>query len=107
MKDSSPETIGAAAELFKAMANPRRLAILLRLSEERACVHDLVRRLDLPQPLVSQHIRVLRTARLIRGERRGREIVYSLADHHVAHIASDALTHVAEEDALRPTGTHT
>ena len=87
------------------MASPRRLAISLRLATESACVHDLARFLDLPQPLVSQHLRVLRSARLICGERRGREIVYSLADHHVARIVSDALTHLCEEGASRQKGT--
>jgi DNA-binding transcriptional ArsR family regulator len=45
---------------------------------------------------VSQHLRVLRSARLVRAERRGREIAYSLADAHVGHIVADAVSHAAE-----------
>jgi hypothetical protein len=39
---------------------------------------------------------VLRSARLVQGERRGREIAYSLADAHVARIVADAVSHAAE-----------
>lgn len=86
-----------ATELLKAMANQIRLSIVLRLAEGEACVHDLVGCLHLPQPSVSQHLRILREARLIQGRRRGREVHYSLVDEHVARIARDALSHVSEE----------
>ena len=86
----------AAADLLRALANPLRLAIVLQLGEGRQCVHDLVDRLATPQPLVSQHLRVLRGARLISGTRRGREVVYQLSDGHVAHIARDAIAHTKE-----------
>ena len=49
--------------------------------------------LDAPQPLVSQHLRVLRAAGVVTGARRGREIEYSLTDEHVAHIVADAVSH--------------
>ena len=48
------------------------------------------------QPLVSQHLRILRGARLVGVERHGREAVYSLTDHHVAHIVVDAVNHSKE-----------
>ena len=52
----------------------------------------------LSQPLVSQHLRVLRAAGLVAVERAGRGAVYRIADRHVAHVVEDALTH-AREDA--------
>jgi len=92
----------SAADLFRALGNPRRLAILGELQAGPLCVHELVDALDLPQPLVSQHLRVLRSADLLRSERRGREALYHLADDHVHHIVSDALAHVAEHDHQPP-----
>src|SRR5664280_988639 len=41
------------------------------------------------QPLVSQHLKVLRAARLVGTKSRGREVVYLLTDAHVAHIVRD------------------
>ena len=66
------------------------------------CVHELVEKLGAPQPLVSQHLRVLRGAGVVRGARRGREIAYSLVDEHVAHIVADAVTHARESRPTAP-----
>lgn len=86
----------AAAQLLKALGNPHRVGIVETLADGPRCVHELVDALDLAQPLVSQHLRVLRSAQLLRTERRGKEVVYSLADDHVAHIVGDAIIHAQE-----------
>jgi ArsR family transcriptional regulator, zinc-responsive transcriptional repressor len=85
-----------AGQLLRALTAPIRLAVIDLLADHAYCVHELVDALDAPQPLVSQHLRVLRGARLVRTRRRGREIVYELADPHVAHIVRDAIAHAAE-----------
>lgn len=86
-----------AGELLRVLAAPARLAIVMELAEQPRFVHELVERLGMSQPLVSQHLRVLRGARLVGVERLGREAVYSLADQHVAHIVADAVQHSKEE----------
>jgi ArsR family transcriptional regulator, zinc-responsive transcriptional repressor len=86
----------SAASLLKAFGNPLRLAILLELSDGERCVHELVSSLDAAQPLVSQHLRVLKSAGVLVGRRRGKEIAYSIADEHVTHIALDAIAHAEE-----------
>lgn len=87
----------AAGDLLRALAAPLRIAIVIELADGPRCVHDLVDDLGEPQPLVSQHLRVLRAAGVVTGERRGREIAYSLTDAHVGHIVADAVTHVQED----------
>ena len=91
------DRFASAAELLKALGNPLRLAIISELVEGERCVHELVEVTGATQPLVSQHLRILRNVRLIEGHRRGRETAYSLVDDHVAHIAADAVAHVAED----------
>ena len=86
----------AAAELLRAFAHPLRLAIVLEVRTGERCVHDLVETLDAAQPLVSQHLKVLKTAGVLTGRRRGREIAYAIADEHVVHIALDAIAHATE-----------
>ena len=91
----TPEAVQAASSLLAALAGPMRLAIVASLYEHGSrCVHQLVDELDAPQPLVSQHLRVLRGAHLVVGERRHREVHYTLVDRHVGHIVRDALEHV-------------
>lgn len=85
-----------ASELLRALANPHRLAIVLELEGGPRCVHELVEALAISQPLVSQHLKVLRAGRLVRSQRRGREIAYSLGDEHVSHIVHDAVVHATE-----------
>ena len=84
-------------DLFRVLASPVRVAIVDLLADHERLVHQLVEATGLAQPLVSQHLRVLRDARLVRRIRRGREIAYALRDAHVAHIVRDAMAHVREE----------
>jgi ArsR family transcriptional regulator, zinc-responsive transcriptional repressor len=86
-----------AGELLRALAAPVRIAIVLQLLEGGRCVHELVDALGVTQPLISQHLRVLKSAGVVDGERHGREVVYRLVDDHLSHIVVDAVTHVEEE----------
>lgn len=85
-----------AGELLRALAAPIRVAIVTELAVGERCVHELVEKLGVAQPLVSQHLRVLRAAGVVRGSRRGREIAYSLVDGHIANIVADAISHSRE-----------
>ena len=69
---------------------------MLQLRESDRCVHNLVDALGVTQPLISQHLRVLKAAGVVQGERKGREVVYSLVDDHLAHIVVDAVEHAEE-----------
>ncbi|GAA4283542.1 hypothetical protein GCM10022261_10730 [Brevibacterium daeguense] len=91
--------IERSAELFKALATPSRLRILLVLSHGPSTVTNIVDHTGLYQPLVSQHLKLLRGLHLVSVERRGREAIYSLSDDHVAHIILDALAHTQEPKA--------
>ena len=84
------EVLDNAGDLLRALAAPLRIAIVLQLRESMRCVHELVDALDVPQPLVSQHLRILKSAGVVAGERSGREVMYRLVDHHLAEIAEMA-----------------
>ncbi|NMD95015.1 winged helix-turn-helix transcriptional regulator [Rhodococcus sp. BL-253-APC-6A1W] len=92
----SHDTLVAAGELLRALSAPVRIAIVLELRESARCVHELVGALGVTQPLISQHLRVLKTAGVVRGDRTGREVLYRLADDHLAHIVIDAVAHAQE-----------
>jgi ArsR family transcriptional regulator len=94
--EMSAVTLSEAGELLRALAAPVRIAIVLQLRDSDRCVHELVDALKVAQPLISQHLRVLKTAGVVQGERRGREVVYRLVDDHLAHIVVDAVAHVQE-----------
>ncbi|RSM83604.1 ArsR family transcriptional regulator [Kibdelosporangium aridum] len=95
----SAATLTAAGDLLRALAAPVRISIVLQLRESDRCVHELVDALGVAQPLISQHLRVLKSAGVVYGERHGREVVYRLVDEHLSHIVVDAVTHVEEAHA--------
>ena len=82
----------ADAALFKALADPHRLAMLATLArtEDEVCVCDFTAALPLEQPTVSHHLRILREASLVTCERRGTWVYYRLAPDARARI--DAAT---------------
>ena len=84
------------AEIFRLMGDPSRLRIILACSGEPICVNDIAELLELPQSLVSHHLRLLKAARLVRAERRGKQIFYCLADEHVRCVIADMVDHVSE-----------
>jgi DNA-binding transcriptional ArsR family regulator len=94
-----------AGDLLRALAAPVRIAIVLQLRESPSCVHDLVDALAVPQPLVSQHLRILKSAGVVAGERSGREVRYQLVDHHLSDIVLAAVAHAGEYSGEQGNGT--
>ena len=75
------------ADIFKALADPTRVAIVSRLaSGEVCCVCDLTDAFELSQPTVSHHLRVLRDAGLVEAERRGTFAYYWLVPEAMGRL---------------------
>lgn len=68
------------AEICAGLADPNRIMILYTLAQSPRNVSELCNELDMPQPLVSRHLKVLRERGMVRTERRGTVVVYSLGD---------------------------
>jgi ArsR family transcriptional regulator len=78
---------GALADKFKALADPARVAIVNRLAAaDEVCVCDLNAALDLSQPTVSHHLRVLREAGLVESSRRGTWAFYRLVPEAIEQL---------------------
>nr|WP_300313279.1 metalloregulator ArsR/SmtB family transcription factor [Halomonas sp.] len=95
----SQNDIAILAETFHLLGEPTRLRILFFCLREPKSVGDISESLDLSQTLVSHHLRLLRGARLVRRERRSRQVFYEVADSHVSDMLVDMVSHV-EEDAM-------
>ena len=78
------ETALELAEVFKVLGDQTRIKILsLLAAEEELCVCDIAEALEMGQSAISHQLRVLRTARLVKFRKEGKEALYSLDDHHV------------------------
>ncbi|MGO3757339.1 MAG: ArsR/SmtB family transcription factor [Agrococcus casei] len=86
-----PAEANALATRFKALADPNRLRILSIVSssaEAETCVCDLTEPLDLGQPTVSHHLKILVDAGLLNREKRGVWAYYSLAPNALDSLAA-------------------
>lgn len=96
-----PDSLTGAVGLLKALASPVRLMVAVELGGGPRCVHELLEAVraggrEVSQPLMSQHLKVMREAGLVFTTRRSQEIVYALVDSHVHRIAADAIAHAGE-----------
>lgn len=88
------------AEFFKTLSDPARMRIIEALSIRRLCVCDLAHIVGLSQSATSHHLRSLRDRRVVKFEKIGKMVYYSLDDEHVAGAFKAVLDHVVhrEED---------
>jgi ArsR family transcriptional regulator len=91
-----------AAAMFRALADPERLRLLVRLAAGEASVSDLAGGHKLTT--VSARLKLLLAARLVRRRREARQIFYALADQHVIDLVANAMDHVSERH--EPTHRH-
>ena len=71
------------SEMFKALAHPARLEMVVGLIKDECNVAQIQKALGLPQSTISQHLRVLRNANVIKGRREGTRTCYKVTDARV------------------------
>ncbi|MFE9863392.1 ArsR/SmtB family transcription factor [Streptomyces sp. NPDC005506] len=89
----TPQNAPQVAAMLQALSTPSRLLILARLREGPCAATDLATAVDMEQSACSHQLRLLRNLGLVTGTRRGRSVVYTLHDDHVAALLDQALYH--------------
>ena len=84
------------ADSYKALADSTRIKIICALDKSPLCVCDISSVLNMTKSAVSHQLQNLKELRLIKGERAGKEVVYSLADDHVKQVFEICLEHIME-----------
>jgi ArsR family transcriptional regulator len=84
------------AGLYKLFADSTRLRILWALDREEMCVCDIAGLLGMTKSAISHQLKSLRIANLIKYDKRGKEVYYSLADSHVKDIFEKGIEHIHE-----------
>jgi len=84
------------ADLFKAFSDPTRARILWALKCHEMCVCDLAALLNMSKSAISHQLKILRLSNLIKFDKVGKFVYYSLADEHVAEILACGFDHVNE-----------
>jgi len=84
------------ADLYKMFADSTRVRILWALSNVELCVCEIALLLNMTKSAISHQLRALRLANLVKYEKRGKEVYYSLADKHVKDIFKKGFEHIHE-----------
>lgn len=92
----SADKLSSLAGFFKNFADVTRIRILTALDVSPLCVCELSELLSMTDSAVSHQLKGLRDSDLVRAERRGKHIIYSLADSHVRDIIEKAIEHIDE-----------
>lgn len=98
MKKIKEEQLYNIAELYKVFGDSTRLRILYSLFEsDGKNVSQIANELSMNQSAISHQLKILKTNKLIKSNRQGKEIYYSLNDSHVYNIISQAIEHIEEK----------
>jgi DNA-binding transcriptional ArsR family regulator len=89
------------ARLHKSLSVPVRLRILKLIACRPLCVNAITRRLEISQPAVSQHLAVLRQAGLVKGDKHGYMVHYTLNRDRLKELR-DAMAGFPEHTAQGP-----
>lgn len=87
------EDVAGVSEIFKALGDETRTRIIYLLSLQEMCVCDIAAVLEMSLPAVSHHLRLLKLMRLVKHRREGKNVFYSLDDHHIVGLIQLAKEH--------------
>jgi ArsR family transcriptional regulator, lead/cadmium/zinc/bismuth-responsive transcriptional repressor len=91
------QTANRLAEIFAALADPTRLRIISALSHHELNVGDLSRLIGTSESATSHQLRLLRTQRIVRTRKEGRQVYYALDDEHIHDLLDRGIAHVEHE----------
>lgn len=95
LSDNSISKIVSSINSFNELT---RLKILFLLKDSPANVKELQKLTSRSQSAISHHLAVLRSENLVKYEKDGRNIIYSLSDRHIYEILSSLREHVLEKN---------
>ncbi len=84
------------AEFFSLLADPNRLRLLSALATQELCVCDLAATLEMGESAVSHQLRLLRSMRIVKYRKVGRNAYYSLMDQHVVSLYQEVAEHLKD-----------
>ncbi len=95
-KMPSGDDFSALANLYKMFSDPTRVKIMWALSLNEMCVCDLAVLLNMTKSAISHQLKFLRLTNLVKFQRQGKMVRYSLADDHVKDIFKNGFEHIRE-----------
>ena len=86
------------AETFGLLSDTTRLSIVLACMDKEVSTGGIANKLEVSPSLVSHHLRLLRSARIVRSERRGKQVFYKLTDDCIREVLTTMINHLFAHD---------
>ncbi|MBC7515264.1 MAG: winged helix-turn-helix transcriptional regulator [Alkalinema sp. FL-bin-369] len=86
------------ADFFSILADPTRLRLLSALAQQELCVCDLAVSLKMGESAISHQLRVMRSQRILKYRKEGRNVYYSLVDQRIIALYEEVAAHLQEFD---------
>ena len=96
MKLHSKELLYGLSEFYKIFGDQTRLRILDALLNKPLCVNQISEILDVTPSAISHQLKNLRSSNLVKGEKNGNNVYYSISDEHIKIILKYGLEHISE-----------
>lgn len=96
MKLHSKELLYGLSEFYKIFGDTTRLRILDALLNKPMCVNEISEVLNVSQSAISHQLKNLRTSNLVKTEKIGKNVYYSISDEHIKIILKYGLEHISE-----------
>ncbi len=94
----SSDNLLELANFFKIFGDHTRIRILNALYFSELCVCDITAILDMNQSAVSHQLRILRTAKIVKYRKEGKNVFYSLDDDHISGMMNKGMEHIKEKN---------
>lgn len=96
MKQHSRELLFGLSEFYKIFGDSTRLRILDLLLNKPLCVNEISESLGISQSAISHQLKLLRLSNLVKTEKIGKNVLYSISDDHIKIILKYGLEHISE-----------
>jgi len=96
MKELNDTKYYVLSNFFKVFGDDTRLRILVLLTKGKMCVGDIANKLNMTHSSISHQLKNLRIEDLVKIEKVGKEVYYSLSDSHIESILNVGIEHVCE-----------
>lgn len=96
MQLTKETNIGKLANTLAILGDSSRLAIVCYLMDSKANVSEITSYIGMSQPSISHHLRLLKDARILKAEKKGKQVYYSLNDDHIKTIIESGLIHMVD-----------
>lgn len=93
-----PSLCKEMAKMGKGISNENRFRILEAIMKGPKTVGQIAKKVDLPQPAVSQHLKVLKSSNLVNDERNGQEVLYTINILYMASLLKKLATNLPEKN---------